>query len=95
MCYLTKQLWISLSLLQILYGAVDFEQSPRKWDDIYVDAVALYHACYDYARSKGDVTKCNFAWRIAGHALCNFHAAKSAEKSSMFYSLPSVLGEIL
>ncbi|WOG92878.1 hypothetical protein DCAR_0312155 [Daucus carota subsp. sativus] len=80
---------------KILYGAADFEQSPRKWDDIYVDAVALYHACYDYARSKGDVTKCNFAWRIAGHALCNFHVAKSAEKSSMFYSLPSVLGEIL
>ncbi|KAK1397076.1 RNA-dependent RNA polymerase [Heracleum sosnowskyi] len=79
---------------EILYGAADFERRSRNMDDIHIDALSLYHVCYDFARSKGDVRKCNFAWKIAGPALCNFHAVNSSERS-MFYCLPSVLGELL
>ncbi|KAK1360290.1 RNA-dependent RNA polymerase [Heracleum sosnowskyi] len=79
---------------KILYGAADFEQRSRNIDEIHVDALALYHVCYDFAKIKGDVSKCNFAWKIAGPALCNFHALNSSERS-MFNCLPSVLGELI
>ncbi|XP_074344092.1 putative RNA-dependent RNA polymerase 5 [Apium graveolens] len=79
---------------EILYGAADFERRSRNMDDIHVDALAIYHVCYDFAKSKGDVSTCNFAWKIAGPALCNFHAVNSSERF-MFNCLPSVLGELL
>ncbi|XP_074344094.1 uncharacterized protein LOC141683303 [Apium graveolens] len=79
---------------EILYGAADFEQRSRNMDDIHVDALAIYHVCYNFAKIKGDVRKCHFAWKLAGPALCDFHAVNSPERS-VFNCLPSVLGELL
>lgn len=77
-----------------MYGSADFKGTSRNMTDVYQDAIALYHVCYDYAKSKGDVGKCNFVWKVAGHALCQFHAMKAKERC-MLYCLPSVLAKIL
>lgn len=77
-----------------MYGCDDFKETLRNMNDVHVDALALYHICYDYAKSKGDIRKCNFVWKVAGHALCHFHAMEAKEKC-MLYCLPSVLAKIL
>ncbi|CAI9285993.1 unnamed protein product [Lactuca saligna] len=69
---------------QLLYGTEDFATSSRKIDDIYNEALAIYHVSYDYARSYGDVKKCGFAWKVAGEALCSFHQMKTPGKSIPF-----------
>lgn len=79
--------------MQMVYGAEEFEASPRKTEDIYNDALALYHVTYDYAKRVGSVVKCSFAWKVAGSALCKFYAMKQSEKSMV--CLPSVLKEVL
>ncbi|KAM7509580.1 hypothetical protein LguiA_020033 [Lonicera macranthoides] len=78
---------------QMVYGAEEFEASPRKTEDIYNDALALYHATYDYARTEGNVVKCSFVWKVAGSALCKFYAMKQNEKSMV--CVPSVLKDVL
>lgn len=90
----TKYWFHIFSVLQIMYGCDDFKETLRSMNDVHKDALALYHVCYDYAKSKGDVRKCNFVWKVAGHALCHFHAMKAKEKC-MLYCLPSVLAKIL
>ncbi|KAI6679540.1 hypothetical protein NL676_033421 [Syzygium grande] len=77
---------------QMLYGAPEFEESPRKEEDIFNEALAIYHTTYDYAMRRNDVGKCGFAWKVAGPALCRFCAMKQEEKSIV--CLPSVLKEI-
>ncbi|GJV89454.1 RNA-dependent RNA polymerase, eukaryotic, partial [Tanacetum coccineum] len=64
---------------KMLYEAEDFARSTRKIDDIYNEALAIYHVSYDTAMSYtiADVRKCGFAWRVAGEALCSFHVMKS------------------
>lgn len=69
---------------QLLYGTEDFATSSRKIDDIYNEALAIYHVSYDYARTYGDVKKCGFAWKVAGEALCSFHEMKTPGKSIPF-----------
>ncbi|KAK2982308.1 hypothetical protein RJ640_027405, partial [Escallonia rubra] len=78
---------------KMLYGASELEESERKMEDIYNDALAIYHATYDHAKSRGEVKKCNFAWKVAGSALCKFYAMKQSEKS--IACSPSVLRELL
>ncbi|KAK2982311.1 hypothetical protein RJ640_027408 [Escallonia rubra] len=78
---------------KMLYGALELEESERKMEDIYNDALAIYHATYDHAKSKGEVKKCNFAWKVAGPALCKFYTMKQSEKS--IACSPSVLRELL
>ncbi|XP_017249058.1 probable RNA-dependent RNA polymerase 5 [Daucus carota subsp. sativus] len=81
---------------EILYGTVDFKATTRNMNDINEDALALYNVCYDFAKSKGDVAKCNFVWKVAGPALCQIYTTKALNSErSMFYGLPSVLAEIL
>lgn len=77
----------------MLYGAEEFEASDKKMTDIYNEALALYRAVYDYARSVGDVTRCLFAWKVAGTALCKFHAMK--EDENVLFCAPSVLRELM
>ncbi|KAK4753975.1 hypothetical protein SAY87_002079 [Trapa incisa] len=77
---------------KILYGAAEFEESPRNIDDVLDEALAIYNITYDYAKLRGSVRLCSFAWRVAGPALCNFYARKQGGKS--ITCLPSVLREI-
>ncbi|KAK1396915.1 hypothetical protein POM88_006778 [Heracleum sosnowskyi] len=63
----------------ILYGCDDFKETLRNIKDVHEDAFALYHVSYDYAKSKGDLSKCNFVWKFVGHALSHFHAIKAKE----------------
>ncbi|KAI3802886.1 hypothetical protein L1987_31032 [Smallanthus sonchifolius] len=69
---------------QMLYEAEDFASSNRKIEDIYNDALAIYHASYDYAHKYADVKKCGFAWKVAGEALCSFHESKTPGRSIPF-----------
>ncbi|KAK0572333.1 hypothetical protein LWI29_030053 [Acer saccharum] len=77
---------------QILYGAEEFEQSTRSLEEIYNEALAIYHITYDFAENKEAVGYCNFAWKVAGSALCKLYALKQSERTMV--CLPSVLKEI-
>ncbi|XP_042417528.1 probable RNA-dependent RNA polymerase 5 isoform X2 [Zingiber officinale] len=77
----------------MLYEAAEFEDSPRKRDDIFEEALAIYNLAYDYAQM-GGVGRCSFAWNVAGRALCMLHASKQDDKSLIPCSR-SVLTEIL
>ncbi|XP_061994052.1 probable RNA-dependent RNA polymerase 5 isoform X3 [Rosa rugosa] len=78
---------------KILYEANDFEESRRPIDEIYNEAQAIYHVCYDHARRIGGVKACSFAWKVAGKALCQLHAKNTNERCCTIVS--SVLKEIL
>ncbi|OWM66067.1 probable RNA-dependent RNA polymerase 5 isoform X2 [Punica granatum] len=78
---------------QIFLEAAEFEESSRREEDIFEEALAIYNITYDYAKNVGSVGLCAFAWRVAGSALCKFHAMKQGEKS--ITCLPSILKEIL
>ncbi|KAF8036238.1 hypothetical protein BT93_C2065 [Corymbia citriodora subsp. variegata] len=80
------------SYKQLLYGAPEFEESPRKEEDIFNEALAIYNITYDYAMRRNDVGKCGFAWKVAGPALCRIYAMKQEQK--LIVCLPSVLKEI-
>ncbi|XP_019052370.1 PREDICTED: probable RNA-dependent RNA polymerase 3 isoform X1 [Nelumbo nucifera] len=77
---------------QLLYGAANFEQSSRTRQEIFEDSLAIYHVCYDYARTKG-VEKCSFAWKVAGEALCMLYTIKQ-DGGSIICS-QSILRELL
>ncbi|XP_071715464.1 probable RNA-dependent RNA polymerase 5 [Rutidosis leptorrhynchoides] len=69
---------------QMLYEAEDFATSSRNMEDIYNDALAIYHASYEHAQRYAEVSKCGFAWKVAGEALCSFHAMKAPGRSIPF-----------
>lgn len=77
-------------MIQMLYGASDFKDSTRNIEDVYNEALAIYHVTYDYAESRKDVSKCGFAWKVAGSALCAYnrkiHCMKTGEKEISFVS---------
>lgn len=79
--------------MQLLYNAHDFEDSTRKIEDIFNEALAIYHVCYDYAKRVNDIGKCGFAWKVAASALSKYHALK--QKDRPFLILPSILQDIL
>lgn len=66
-------LFLFICFMQMLYEAEDFATSSRKIEDIYNEALAIYHTSYNYAQSLKDVKKCGFAWKVASEALCSFH----------------------
>ncbi|KAL8206154.1 hypothetical protein R6Q57_009705 [Mikania cordata] len=75
---------------QMLYEALDFKDSKRNIEDVYNEALAIYHICYDYAKSQKDVVKCGFAWKVAGSALCAYHrkihCSQTGEREFTFVS---------
>ncbi|KAL3532522.1 hypothetical protein ACH5RR_006043 [Cinchona calisaya] len=77
---------------QLLYGAAEFEESQKHVQEIYNEALAIYHVTYDYAISQVDAGKCGFAWRVAGSALLNLYALSRNEK--LIPVSPSALREI-
>ncbi|KAL3625438.1 hypothetical protein CASFOL_030892 [Castilleja foliolosa] len=79
----------------LLYDAPEMEESAKKTEMIYMEAVAIYHVIYDYAMSHG-VERCSFAWKVAGSALCNYFAWGSAgPKEKPLTILPSVLRDLM
>lgn len=78
---------------EMLYEAADFETSPRSWEGIRVDALAIYNVCYDYAMEIEDAKRCGFAWRVAGGPLIKMLIEGQAENPLI--CLPSVLQEVL
>eukprot|EP00268_Persea_americana_P063087 TRINITY_DN8145_c0_g1_i6.p1 TRINITY_DN8145_c0_g1~~TRINITY_DN8145_c0_g1_i6.p1 ORF type:complete len:976 (-),score=152.62 TRINITY_DN8145_c0_g1_i6:356-3283(-) len=85
----TKQIYEKYK--QILYGAAEFEESTKKPEEIYVEALAIYQICYSYAERKG-IGKCGFAWKVAGRALCSLYSIK--QKEVMIPCCKSVLQEV-
>ncbi|KAJ0745501.1 putative RNA-directed RNA polymerase [Helianthus annuus] len=69
---------------KMLYEAENFASSTRKIEDIYNDALAIYHVSYDYAIRYANVAKCGFAWKVAGEALCSYHESKTPGRSISF-----------
>ncbi|PIN13666.1 RNA-directed RNA polymerase QDE-1 [Handroanthus impetiginosus] len=81
---------------QLLYDAPEMEESTKDTTVIYEEALAIYHVTYDYAKSANDCSKCNFAWKVAGSALCNLCAWKTAgPKEKPLMIVPSVLRDVL
>ncbi|RZC81776.1 hypothetical protein C5167_044360 [Papaver somniferum] len=77
---------------QILYHAPELDQSPRKEEDIYMNALAIYHVSYDEAKRHG-VGKCYFAWKVAaGQALCKYYLTR--QNDAAFMCSKSVLREL-
>ncbi|KAH6827519.1 hypothetical protein C2S53_007864 [Perilla frutescens var. hirtella] len=80
---------------KLLYEAPDMEESAKDTQVIYEEALAIYHVTYDYASIYG-VEKCGFAWKVAGSALCNLCAWKSAARNEKPVTImPSVLRSLL
>ncbi|XP_074273775.1 putative RNA-dependent RNA polymerase 5 isoform X2 [Silene latifolia] len=83
---------------KILYGigpedeADELEKSRKSWNDIRVDALAVYSAAYEYAAYVNDPQKCNFAWKVAGSALFKMIMEEQGEKP--ICCAPSVLREV-
>ncbi|QCD92035.1 RNA-dependent RNA polymerase 1 [Vigna unguiculata] len=76
-----------------LYGATaKMEDSPKNISDIYEEALAIYHVCYEYAVLTKSVSKCSFAWKVAGSALTSLYIIKQKQKP--LHCAPSVLREI-
>nr|XP_018676824.1 PREDICTED: probable RNA-dependent RNA polymerase 5 isoform X2 [Musa acuminata subsp. malaccensis] len=78
----------------LLYGAAEFDESPRKLEDIWDEALAIYNNAYDYAERCQAVGRCSFAWKVAGRALCMLHASRQGEKCTIPCSI-TALKEIL
>lgn len=78
---------------QLLYEAEDFQESRKDIEELYNEALAIYHVSYNLAISKGEVRKCGFAWKVAGAALCNLHA--STRKENPIRILPSLLRDVV
>lgn len=77
----------------MLYNAAEFEQTPRNLDDVFTEACAIYRIVYAKAMATNDISKCCFAWKVAGRALCHFYALEN-EGDTALCSLP-VLRKIL
>lgn len=68
---------------QILYEAPEFEESPKRREDIFNEALAIYQICYEYAKDKR-VGLCGFAWKVAGSALCSLYMLKQGEDTMVW-----------
>ncbi|XP_022732295.1 probable RNA-dependent RNA polymerase 3 isoform X2 [Durio zibethinus] len=66
-----------------LYGATEFEQRQKPLDQIYKEALAIYNISYDYAIKIDDVSKCGFAWKVAGSALLSLYASEQKCRDSV------------
>ncbi|PKA63394.1 putative RNA-dependent RNA polymerase 3 [Apostasia shenzhenica] len=78
---------------KLLYEADELEESTRRREDIFNEAIAIYQIAYKMAKATKRSSYCSFAWRVAGHALCLIHTIKQ-EEDATFLCLRSVLREI-
>jgi RNA-dependent RNA polymerase len=60
----------------MLYHAEKFDESPRNRNEVFSEACAIYQIVYQYAMRRDKVSMCGFAWKVAGHALCELHLIK-------------------
>lgn len=82
--------------MQLLYDASDMEESAKKTEEIEMEALAIYHVTYDFAKKRNDPGKCKFVWNVAGAALCNLHSRKMAGPNERpIVILSSLLRDIL
>lgn len=65
----------------MLYSAAKFEETPRDHQTVFDEACAIYQIAYGSARADGDVSKCGFAWNVAGDALCHLYVLKHGSSS--------------
>ncbi|CAO2186073.1 unnamed protein product [Urochloa humidicola] len=61
---------------RILYEAEELEVSRRSRQDLLNEACAIYQVVYEHAAPRNEVSKCGFAWKVAGRALCEFFMLK-------------------
>ncbi|XP_054786888.1 probable RNA-dependent RNA polymerase 3 isoform X2 [Prosopis cineraria] len=61
---------------EILYGASEPNKSRKSMEQVYNEALAVYHVAYDYAKSIESVSKCGFVWKVAGPVLLQHYASK-------------------
>lgn len=61
--------------------------------EIYNEALAIYHVCYDHAMAYQNASLCSFAWSVAGSALCHYLISKEGVAPILFS--PSALTEML
>ena len=58
-----------------------FDMWYKKQDEVYNEALAIYHITYDCANHRRDAKYCFFVWRIASSALLKSYAKKQDERS--------------
>ncbi|KAL2321324.1 hypothetical protein Fmac_030293 [Flemingia macrophylla] len=75
-----------------LYDAAKMEDSPKNISDIYYEALAVYRLSYEYAIKTSTVSRCGFAWKVAGPALTRLYNIKQNQK--LMNCAPSALREI-
>ncbi|XP_043721200.1 probable RNA-dependent RNA polymerase 5 [Telopea speciosissima] len=75
------------------YHAPEFRSSARNEEEIFNDALAIYHLAYDYAKQKNDAGKCKVVWKIAGQALCKIYLKRQNDEP--IFCSKSVLREVL
>ncbi|KAK1580096.1 hypothetical protein QYE76_072043 [Lolium multiflorum] len=68
---------------QMLYEAVELEESQRNRFVVFKEACAIYQIVYEKALQKDDVGKCGFAWKVAGRALCQFYVIKCGGETAL------------
>ncbi|POO00831.1 RNA-dependent RNA polymerase-type [Trema orientale] len=78
---------------KLLYDAEDFEGSNRSKEELYNEALAIYHLSYNYADVKGSASYCSFAWNVAGPVLFELLTSKQTAEKPLL-CLPSVLREL-
>ncbi|KAJ8751018.1 hypothetical protein K2173_016199 [Erythroxylum novogranatense] len=66
-----------------LYEASDISLSNRTKKDIYDEALAIYHVAYGYAVKKQQPSRCGFAWKVAGSALCQLYLKLRGERPAI------------
>ncbi|KAF8705693.1 hypothetical protein HU200_030888 [Digitaria exilis] len=74
--YHNEYLKQSSALCKIHYEAEEFEASPRSKLDLFSDACAIYQVVYEHAAPRNEVSKCGFAWKVAGRTLCELYLLK-------------------
>ena len=75
-CPKSRQVFFSCGILQVLYKVEEFEYSLRERFDLFNEACAVYQVVYEHATSCNQVSKCGFAWKVAGRALCQLYTLK-------------------
>ncbi|XP_071911032.1 probable RNA-dependent RNA polymerase 5 isoform X1 [Coffea arabica] len=80
---------------ELLYEAAELQESKKKMEEINNEALAIYHVSYDHAIGRGCISKCSFAWRVAGSALCNLHATNTSTNEYPTLVVPSILRNAL
>ncbi|WVZ72691.1 hypothetical protein U9M48_021110 [Paspalum notatum var. saurae] len=70
---------------RMLYKAEEFEHSTREPFDLFKEACAVYQVVYEHvmAQPEKKVSKCGFAWKVAGRALCQLYTLKNPGETAL------------